>query len=417
MMTAVELFAGIGGLAIGVSNAGFQHEAVIELDKDACDTIRENQRRNIEPFKQWPLYQADVRAFDFGSVKKGIDLWGAGVPCQPWSLGGKHKGFEDQRNLFPDTVAAIRTLRPKVVLIENVKGLARESFARYFEYITLLITYPCLIRRPNEAWIDHLSRLEGHHTAGRERELEYNVVFQLLNAADYGVPQRRERIFIVGFRSDLRIEWSFPSPTHSQDALVDQWVTKKYWERHKIARDRQSQAPSKLRKRLERVGSTLPFAAPWKTVRDAIAELPNPEKKSDTVIPNHDFNSGAKSYPGHTGSPLDEPAKTLKAGDHGVPGGENMLRVANGQVRYFTVRESARLQTFPDQFLFHGFLDGDDAAARQCGPCKIVRSDCFRHRAAFSRSFETLLSPGCELNRHITRWTNETLESAWPMLF
>jgi DNA (cytosine-5)-methyltransferase 1 len=94
--------------------------------------------------------------------------------------------------------------------------------------------------------------------------------------------------------------------------------------------------------------------APWRTVRDAIADLPDPETKAALKVPNHMFQGGARSYPGHTGSPLDLPAKTLKAGDHGVPGGENMLVKANGDVRYFTVRESARIQTFPDGFRFHG---------------------------------------------------------------
>jgi DNA (cytosine-5)-methyltransferase 1 len=91
-------------------------------------------------------------------------------------------------------------------------------------------------------------------------------------------------------------------------------------------------------------------------VRDAIADLPDPEHSPHKAkaISNHRFQSGARSYPGHTGSPLDEPAKTLKAGVHGVPGGENMLLKPTGEVRYFTVRESARLQTFPDDYVFHG---------------------------------------------------------------
>jgi DNA (cytosine-5)-methyltransferase 1 len=355
MMTSVELFAGVGGLALGVSNAGFQHKAVIEIDADACETIRENQRRNVRPLNEWPLHQGDVRAFDFGAVGEGTDLLAAGVPCQPWSLGGKHRGFQDERNLFPDTVAAIRTLRPKAVLIENVKGLLRQSFAKYFEYITLMVRHPEVTRKATDSWMDHLSKLERHHTSGGDRGLEYKVVFQLLNAADYGVPQRRERVFVVAFRSDLGVEWSFPAPTHSQDALLaDQWVTGDYWDRHEISKRNRPQLPAKLRQRLDRISSLLPLDAPWKTVRDAICDLPDPEKCSDELVPNHVLQPGARPYPGHTGSPLDESAKTLKAGDHGVPGGENMLRLPNGRVRYFTVRESARIQTFPDSFVFHG---------------------------------------------------------------
>jgi len=355
MLTSVELFAGIGGLALGVANAGFEHKAVIELDRDACDTLRQNQNRNIAPFSSWPLHEGDVREFDFKSIRGGVDLLAAGVPCQPWSLGGKHRGFQDERNLFPDTVAAIRTLRPRVVVIENVKGLLRQSFSKYFEYITLMVRHPEVTRKAAQSWTDHLSRLQRHHTSGRQRGLEYKVISQLLNAADYGVPQRRERVFIVAFRSDLGIEWSFPSPTHSQDALLaDQWVTMDYWDRHEVSKKNRTQAPGKMRPRLERIGNRLPLDAPWKTVRDAISDLPDPEKDRSNEILNHLFQPGARTYPGHTGSPLDEPAKTLKAGDHGVPGGENMLRLPSGRVRYFTVRESARIQTFPDNFMFHG---------------------------------------------------------------
>ncbi|MGH9584762.1 MAG: DNA cytosine methyltransferase, partial [Bryobacteraceae bacterium] len=90
----------------------------------------------------------------------------------------------------------------------------------------------------------------------------------------------------------------------------------------------------------------------WRTVRDAIADLPKPG--SDSNILNHQQQPGARSYPGHTGSRLDEPAKTLKAGDHGVPGGENTILYPDGRLRYMTVRESARLQTFPDRFIFAG---------------------------------------------------------------
>lgn len=94
--------------------------------------------------------------------------------------------------------------------------------------------------------------------------------------------------------------------------------------------------------------------SPWRTVRDELAGMPDPGVDGCSGWHNHQHNPGARSYVGHTGSPLDEPAKTLKAGDHGVPGGENTLLKPDGSLRYFTVRESARLQTFPDEYVLHG---------------------------------------------------------------
>jgi DNA (cytosine-5)-methyltransferase 1 len=160
----------------------------------------------------------------------------------------------------------------------------------------------------------------------------------------------------------LGISWSFPKETHSLDALlIDQWGSGSYWDRHQVAKKNRPRAPERVLPRLHRADSRLVFDEPWKavdlpwkTVRDAIVGLPDPETDTINTKPNHVFQPGARSYPGHTGSPLDEPAKTLKAGDHGVPGGENMLRLPNGDTRYFTVRESARIQTFPDEFTFHG---------------------------------------------------------------
>jgi DNA (cytosine-5)-methyltransferase 1 len=265
--------------------------------------------------------------------------------------------------MFPVAVHAVRETHPKAVLFENVKGLTRESFSNYFEYIKFQIMYPELSRLPNEDWTDHRNRLERQHLSGRRTGLCYRVVSRVLNAADFGVPQRRERVFIVGFRSDLNLEWSVPDQTHSRDALLwDQYVSGEYWERHRIPKASRPIVPSKFAARVSQLkaeDSLQPTlfgqrTRAWRTVRDAISDLPDPEQPHQTEFFNHTYQPGARAYAGHTGSPLDEPAKTLKAGDHGVPGGENMLARPDGSVRYFTVRESARLQTFPDDYVFHG---------------------------------------------------------------
>ncbi|MEZ6066320.1 MAG: DNA cytosine methyltransferase [Planctomycetaceae bacterium] len=339
-------------LALATSKAGFHHDAVIEWNRGACDTIRHNHERGVV---SWPLTQCDVHEFDFRDFE-GAALVSGGPPCQPFSIGGKHAGHRDRRNLFPEAVRAVREIRPKAILIENVKGLLRQSFARFFEYVVLQLTYPDLVARPDEEWTKHLDRLEQHHTRGKMTGLNYHVVFRRLNAADYGVPQRRERVFIVGFRSDLGIEWSFPEPTHSQEGLLhSQWVTGDYWERHEVSARNRPKPPASQARRIRGLESPRfwPELQPWRTVRDAISDLPPPSMKGRSDF-NHELNPGAKAYGGHTGSPIDEPAKTLKAGDHGVPGGENMVVLPNGDVRYFTVRESARLQTFPDEFRFPG---------------------------------------------------------------
>lgn len=354
-LRAVELYAGAGGLALGVGLAGFKPLAVVEWDKWACDTVRENQRRGYPLVGDWPLHEGDVRAFDWSSIQSDIDLLAGGPPCQPFSMGGKHRAHDDHRDMFPATVEIIRRLRPKAFIVENVKGLTRASFANYYQHILLQLEFPEIVRRKTESWFDHFMRLQKRKTAGGSKGLTYNVVPTLVNAADYGIPQKRERVFMVGFRSDLGVEWSFPDATHSHDALLyDQWVSGAYWDRHGLSSKSRPAAPPRMAAKIRRLKETPPTELPWRTVRDALAGLPDPESRKAKEFGNHRFQDGARVYPGHTGSPLDSPAKTLKAGDHGVPGGENMMVRGDGSVRYFTVRESARLQTFPDGYVFHG---------------------------------------------------------------
>lgn len=354
-MKSLELFAGAGGLAMGLHDAGFKPAEVVEWDRYCCDTIRENQFWGMEKVKHWPLTEGDVRNVDFRRYVGALDLVSGGPPCQPFSLGGRHRAYGDLRDMFPQAIRAVREAQPRAFVFENVKGLTRSAFRNYFEYIRLQMEHPEITLDDEEDWIDHLDRLERHHTKGQRDGLHYRVVARVVNAADHGVPQRRERVVFVGFRDDLGIEWSFPEATHSIDALLwEQAREHDYWERHGVVAHDRIIAPRMTDRALKL--NEKPLSSPWLTVRDAISDLPNPEMDpvASSQWLNHRFQPGARAYPGHTGSPLDEPAKTLKAGVHGVPGGENMLAWPDGGVRYFTVRESARLQTFPDDFLFHG---------------------------------------------------------------
>lgn len=353
-LTSVELFTGAGGLALGLEQTGWHHLALIERDEHACSTIHLNESLGHPLAKSWQLFPDDVRQIRYNELAERVDMVAGGPPCQPFSLGGKHRASQDQRDMFSEAVRAVQELRPRCFVFENVKGLLRQSFATYFSYIILQLTYPTVKKKSTEAWPDHLSRLERLHTGNKSGDLSYRVVFRLLDAASYGVPQHRPRVFIVGFRSDLGREWSFPPPTHSIDRLLwEQWGSGEYWEEHQVAKKNRPMMSPKVRRRIEQFGLFPPPGERCSTVRDALAGLPDPRDRKHAV-PNHEYRSGARPYPGHTGSSLDAPSKALKAGDHGVPGGENMIAFPDGNCRYFTVRESARIQTFPDDYVFSG---------------------------------------------------------------
>lgn len=358
-LKSIELFVGAGGLALGTSRAGMRHEVAIEWDRNACNTLRCNQANGVAEVRDWRIVEDDVCNYDFKRHEGKIDFVVGGPPCQPFSLGGNHRGHKDSRDMFPQAVRAVREILPKAFVFENVKGLLRQSFANYYQYIIHQLEFPTVVQKGDEEWTDHMARLEKIKTSGRKpKDVRYNVVFQLLNAADYGIPQCRERVLVVGVRGDLGVRFSFPQPTHSQDALLfAKWVSGQYWDRHRIPKSQRPKIPQRLRRRIERLMPlmSMMLPQPWRTVRDALKGLPKlREGHTSRQIANHFMNPGARSYPGHTGSPWDEPAKTLKAGDHGVPGGENTLRLDDGSVRYFSVRECARLQTFPDDWVFQG---------------------------------------------------------------
>jgi DNA (cytosine-5)-methyltransferase 1 len=356
---SVELFAGAGGLALGCEKAGFESTVVVEWDRWACDTIRENKAAGHELVKSWEVHEGDVRDYPWSSITDPVSIVTGGPPCQPFSMGGKARAADDKRDMFPAAIEVIRTLQPKAFVLENVRGLTRSAFTNYFNYIQFQLAHPLLASKVGETWTQHHARLQAEHTAVSDGDLSYNVVPSLVNAADYGVPQQRHRVFIIGFRSDLDAEWSFPDETHSHDALLhDQWVTGAYWERHKVAKRNREPLSPRFARRVAALRDADPdeLLLPWRTVRDAISDLPKPTSRGSRnfAVKNHVLQPGARSYPGHTGSPIDLPSKALKAGGHGVPGGENMLRKPDGSVRYFTVRESARLQTFPDNYELHG---------------------------------------------------------------
>jgi DNA (cytosine-5)-methyltransferase 1 len=387
-LSSVELFTGAGGLALGVAAAGFRHRLLLEYNKDACKTLRANHA--VFGGDACEIFEGDVKAYDFSSISE-IDLLAAGAPCQPFSIAGKHRADQDERNLFPHVFRAQRELRPKAVVVENVKGLLRASLAEFVEYIELQLAHPTVLPIDPfdpDGWLRHLPKLRDAHTVRDDTEFQYTVSKALLNAADFGAPQRRERVFFVAIRDDVGASWLPPRPTHSRAALqLAISGTGQYWKKHGLA-EKFERNPLLLGKWLREAGDT----EPWRTVRDALEGLPTPIAGREAPdYANHIGQPGARSYAGHTGSPVDQPAKTLKAGVHGVPGGENMLRNPNGSVRYFTAREAARIQTFPDSYIFSGSWG---ESLRQIGnavPVALAR--------AIARSVHECLSRPISANR------------------
>ncbi len=171
--TAIEICAGAGGQSLGLEQAGFEHVAQVEIDPDACNTLRHNR-------PDWNVLEMDVKdfsAFDY----KGVDLFAGGVPCPPFSIAGKQLGHDDERDLFPEALRLIEECKPKAVLLENVRGLLSKRFKPYRSSL--------------------VKRLE---------ELGYKGEWKLLTASDYGVPQLRPRAIYVGFNKDLYDYFEWP---------------------------------------------------------------------------------------------------------------------------------------------------------------------------------------------------------------
>jgi DNA (cytosine-5)-methyltransferase 1 len=381
---SIELFAGGGGLALGLHRAKFHHVAVNELDERSLATLRANHASPNRPeAKRWRVLPGDVAGQDWDQFAGEVALLAGGAPCQPFSIGGVHRGDEDQRNLWPAFIDVTRRVRPLAALGENVRGLTRESFRPYLDYICDHLSAPYLTIRDEESWSEHHARIRRALAADDLPDDErYVVDRRVILAADYGVPQLRYRLFIVAFRADLGVavdpdapygsRWEWPERTHDRDVLLAAQLDGGYWEEHGIE-PREVKVPSSRRSALGRARERAEAGevVRWRTLRDALAGLPEPiDGEEHPDVANHVGIPGARLYKGHSGNVLDAPAKTVKAGVHGVPGGEHIVIRDDGSYRYLTVRECARLQTFPDWWRFEG---PRSEASRQIGNAVPVR--------------------------------------------
>lgn len=277
-MRVVSLFSGAGGLDLGFKMAGHDVVWANDLYEDAVHTYQKNIGNHI--------ILKDVRNI-FADEIPDCDIVIGGFPCQGFSVANTKRHIADERNeLYKQLIRVIKDKRPKFFLAENVKGLTNLGKGEVFKMI--------------------LSDFEN---------LGYRVQYQILNAADYGVPQTRLRVIIVGVRSDIDWEYEFPKATHSQDG-----------------------------------GNGLPA---WVSVSDALKGLPDPD--SENNIPNHTYSKYKLNINGYIGHRLldpDKPAPTVTArGDN--RGGVVILPHPNGQ-RRMSCRELASVQSFPVDYEFAG---------------------------------------------------------------
>lgn len=346
-LSSVELFAGAGGLALGLSRAGFVPRLVTDWDARACATLRANADPPRNYTAGWPIRQQDVRRIKYTDAGT-VDLLSAGAPCQPFSQAGLGLGHQDSRNMFSEVLRAVRQLKPRAFILENVRGLVFPRSRPYFDYLLAQLHSPSLTPGRYRTVERHKDVLDGL-TAG---EHEYRVDWKLFNAADFGLAQNRIRLVIVGIHADVPDSFAWPDASHSRLALLDALHGGEYWEHHRLPQrirlETQHWIPKKPCPCVPRDES-----ARWLTVRDLTQQLGPLGGRPDD--PWHVLVPGARLYAKHSGSPLDWPAKTVKAGVHSCPGGEHVLVDDRGSHRYLSVRECASLQGFPEDYVLPEF--------------------------------------------------------------
>ena len=292
-ITAIELFAGAGGLALGLEKAGIKTLAYVEFDKACCETLKANR-------PEWNVICDDIHNVDFTEYKNKIDIVSGGFPCQAFSYAGKKLGFEDTRGtLFHEFARCIQEVNPKMFLAENVRGLVSHDKGRTLE--TILAVF---------------------------ESLGYKTQYRVLNAAFYGVGQKRERIVIIGIRNDLPIEFSYPEPEERMTTLRE------------ALKDCPKSIGEEYSEKKKKVLKLVPAGGCWVDL---------PEEVAKEYMGKSYYSGGGKRGMARRIS-WDEPCLTLTCS----PSQKQTERCHPEETRPFTVREYARIQSFPDDWSFSG---------------------------------------------------------------
>ncbi len=303
---SIELFAGAGGLALGLEMAGFNTIFLNEINKDACATIKANR-----PY--WNIQEGDVSKIDFTQYYGKVDLISGGFPCQAFSYAGKKLGFEDTRGtLFYQFARAIKEINPKIFLAENVRGLLNHDRGNTVNTIKSIIS-----------------------------DLGYKLVEpKVLKAIFYKVPQKRERLFMIGIRNDLthNISYNYPSPYKDIMNLGDALKAGRLYHT-----DVESSEGQKYTKRKEEILSHVPPGGYWRDLSDDLQR---------EYMKGSYFLGGGKTGMARRLS-WDEPSLTLTT----APAQKQTERCHPDETRPLTIKEYARIQTFPDDWIFRGSLN------------------------------------------------------------
>ena len=302
---SIELFAGGGGLALGMSLAGFHHVLLNEFETAACKTLKTNK-------PEWNVIEGDVRHIDFTPLRGKIDFLSGGFPCQAFSYAGKGAGFNDTRGtLFFELARAVKEIQPKVFMGENVKGLISHENGRTFETIKNTIA-----------------------------ELGYTLVEpRVLRAIMYQVPQKRERLILIAIRNDIaqNVEFHWPTPYHEVLTLRDALYKSVIYE-NDVPVSEGAQYPEKKK----RVLAMVPQGGDWRNL---------PEEVAKDYMGGSWLHGGGKTGMARRLS-LDEPSLTLTCS----PCQKQTERCHPLETRPLSVREYARIQTFPDNWAFQGSM-------------------------------------------------------------
>ncbi|PQJ47998.1 DNA cytosine methyltransferase [Vibrio splendidus] len=319
----VELFAGGGGLAIGMEQAGLKSILLNEMDKYACKTLRHNR-------PDWNVIEGDIAKVDFTQIKEEVDVLTGGFPCQAFSYAGKSLGFEDIRGtLFFEMARAIKETQPKVFLAENVRALLTHDEGRTLETIKSIID-----------------------------ELGYELVEpRVLKAIFYKVPQKRERLILVGIRKDLvqKVKFHWPSPYKRVMTLKDAFYTGELYSSDVPKSDGQEYPQRK-----KEIMTKVPQGGYWRDLSDELQR---------EYMGGSYFLGGGKTGMARRLS-LNEPSLTLTTS----PAQKQTERCHPLETRPLQVREYARIQTFPDSWEFQG---SKNAAYKQIGnavPVNMARA-------------------------------------------